>query len=87
MQDNVDDFVEFADVFCRDGHQAVHNFAEEHDISTSIANDARHKLRHCFLMLQGEFNVVGWDSCWRRTSDMSSRSMTNLSCSRFAICY
>jgi hypothetical protein len=52
MEDNVDYFVEFTDVFGSQRHNLVDNFTEEVDISASVVLDTRNQFGNSAFMLK-----------------------------------
>lgn len=51
MQDNINDLVVLADVFCGLWHELVHDLAEQADISTCVEANALNQLGHGILVL------------------------------------
>lgn len=81
VQNNVNDFVLVADIFCRPRHEAVYDFAEKVDITPSIVPNVADQATDAPFVLDLTFSngrnmniVPGW-----HTSEISSKSMTSIS--------
>ena len=52
MHDDIDNLILLADIFRRNGHEFIHHFVEQLDITTRVGSYPQNKLGHAFFMLQ-----------------------------------
>lgn len=85
VEDNVNDLVMLADILGRLRHELVDNLAEECYIAAGIPAYSRYQLGDSALVLLYVSECAQVVVKSTRTSEISSKSITSISCSRLAI--